>query len=90
MDIDTYTNYDERKKKLFKDYEPGYIEKIEYELRQTDSEYHYTKIIGKPKTKEEYDANVKYLGKENKKEVIREIESNLQYKDRILRIEEYK
>ena len=88
MDIDTYTNYDDRKEKLFKDYTKGYIDLIEDKLRQSDSKYHYTKIIGKPKTKEEYDVNVKYVG--NKEKVISEIESNLQNKDRILRIEEYK
>jgi len=90
MDIDTYTNYDERKEKLFKDYTEGYIKQIERNLQETDSKYYYTKIIGKPKTKEEYDANVKYLEDENRANVIREIASNLQDKDRILRIEEYK
>ena len=84
--FDNYINYEERKKELFKDYQPDYIAQIKDSLNATDAQYNYTKITGKPETIEEYYANNKYLG--NKANVIKDIKNNLQDKDRILRREE--
>ncbi len=90
MSFVKYIDYVARKNKLVKDgYGKKSIETMEGKLQETDDQYDYTKINGKPKNFEEYDANVKYLGT-NKGKVITDIRSNLQYKDRILRIEEYR
>ena len=88
MSLNKYIDYVARKKKLYKGYAKGYIDDIEDKLQASDKIYHYTKIIGKPKTIEEYYANNRYLG--NKEKVINYIKSNLQEKDIIIRREEFK
>ncbi len=88
MSFVKYIDYATRKTELYKDYAKGYIDGIKKRLQDADNQYHYTKIIGKPKTIEEYYANNRYL--RNKGTVITEIKNNLENIDRIIRIEEYK